>query len=59
MKKEKVYVGDKIDKTYQYLSKNSKWLKDEEYDREVIASLISFIIVNHLQKWRDVESPTL
>lgn len=48
------YTGDRVEKTYQYLSKHSNWLKDEEYDRDVIASLISFIVIQHLQKWEDL-----
>ncbi len=51
------YTGTRVDKTYQYLSKNSNWLHNESYDREVIESLISFIIVQHLQQWRDIEEP--
>lgn len=48
------YVGDRIEKTYQYLSTHSTWLTNEKYDKEVIASLIAFFIVQHNQNWRDV-----
>lgn len=49
------YVGNRIEKTYQYLDAHSNWLKDEKYDKEVIASLIAFFIVQENQNWKDLE----
>lgn len=49
------YTGDRIEKTHQFLTNHSNWLKNEEYDKDVIASLISFIIIQHLQGWKDIK----
>lgn len=58
MNRHASYEG-KIDYTYQWIKKNSNWIPadaDNEYDREVIKSLLAMMGVQHASDWKVVRA---
>jgi hypothetical protein len=58
MKREASHEG-KVEWVYQFIRQNSNWIPadaDNDYDREVIESLIAMMTVQHISNWKVVRA---